>query len=86
LEEFPVLCLAVERANRQERLNTRGRPGQKGRVGTPYIILAAFALRGLPASVRAGVASLQQIDPSCEEASAILGADAQIRPARLQVR
>lgn len=46
-------------------------------VGTPYIILAAFAVRSLPASVRAGVASLQQIDPSIEEASGILGADAQ---------
>ncbi|MFQ3620842.1 MAG: iron ABC transporter permease [Spirochaetales bacterium] len=46
-------------------------------VGTPYIILAAFAVRSLPASVRAGVASLQQIDPSIEEASAIMGADAQ---------
>jgi len=46
-------------------------------VGTPYIILAAFAVRSLPASVRAGVASLQQIDPSIEEASAIMGGDAQ---------
>ncbi len=46
-------------------------------VGTPYIIVAAFAVRSLPASVRAGVASLQQIDPSIEEASNILGADAQ---------
>ncbi len=46
-------------------------------VGTPYIILAAFAVRSLPASVRAGVASLQQIDPSIEEASGMLGADAQ---------
>jgi len=46
-------------------------------VGTPYIILAAFAVRSLPASVRSGVASLQQIDPSIEEASAIMGADAQ---------
>jgi iron(III) transport system permease protein len=46
-------------------------------VGTPYIILAAFAVRSLPASVRAGVAALQQIDPSIEEASAIMGADAQ---------
>ncbi len=44
-------------------------------VGTPYIILAAFAVRSLPASVRSGVASLQQIDPSMEEASAIMGAD-----------
>lgn len=46
-------------------------------VGTPYIILAAFAVRSLPASVRSGVAALQQIDPSLEEASTILGGDAQ---------
>ena len=46
-------------------------------VGTPYIILAAYAVRSLPASVRSGIASLQQIDPSIEEASAIMGADAQ---------
>ncbi len=46
-------------------------------IGTPYIILAAFAVRSLPASVRAGVAALQQIDPSIEEASGMLGADAQ---------
>ncbi len=46
-------------------------------VGTPYIIIAAFAVRSLPASVRAGVAALQQIDPSIEEASNSLGADAQ---------
>lgn len=46
-------------------------------VGTPFIILAAFAVRSLPASVRAGIAALQQIDPSLEEASNILGGDAQ---------
>ncbi|HEY9076430.1 MAG TPA: ABC transporter permease subunit [Anaerolineaceae bacterium] len=46
-------------------------------VGSPYIILMAFIVRSLPASVRAGVAALQQIDPSIEEASNILGADAQ---------
>ena len=46
-------------------------------IGTPYIILAAFAVRSLPASVRAGIASLQQIDPSIEEASGMLGGDAQ---------
>ena len=46
-------------------------------VGTSYIIIAAYAVRSLPASLRAGVASLQQIDPSIEEASASLGADAQ---------
>ncbi len=45
-------------------------------VGGAYIIMAAFIVRSLPASVRAGVASLQQIDPSIEEASNILGADA----------
>lgn len=47
-------------------------------VGSPYIILAAYAVRSLPASVRAGVASLQQIDPAIEEASTNLGADAQL--------
>ena len=46
-------------------------------VGGAYIIMAAYIVRSLPASVRAGVASLQQIDPSIEEASNILGADAQ---------
>jgi iron(III) transport system permease protein len=45
-------------------------------VGTPYIIIAAYAVRSLPASVRAGMAALQQIDPAIEEASANLGADA----------
>ncbi|MBI1802390.1 MAG: ABC transporter permease subunit [Chloroflexi bacterium] len=47
-------------------------------VGSPYIILAAYAVRSLPASVRAGMAALQQIDPSIEEASTSLGADAQL--------
>ncbi|MGB4976328.1 MAG: ABC transporter permease subunit, partial [Anaerolineae bacterium] len=47
-------------------------------VGTPFIIIAAFVVRSLPASVRAGVAALQQIDPSIEEASAMLGGDAQV--------
>jgi iron(III) transport system permease protein len=46
-------------------------------VGTPFIIIAAFAVRSLPASVRAGTASLQQIDPSIEEASSMLGGDSQ---------
>lgn len=46
-------------------------------VGSAYIIMAAFIVRSLPASVRSGVAALQQIDPSIEEASNILGADAQ---------
>ncbi len=46
-------------------------------IGTSYIIIFAYAVRSLPASVRAGVAALQQIDPSIEEASASLGANAQ---------
>jgi iron(III) transport system permease protein len=47
-------------------------------VGSPYIVLAAYAVRSLPASVRAGIASLQQIDPAIEEASTNLGADASL--------
>jgi iron(III) transport system permease protein len=46
-------------------------------IGTAYIIIAAFVVRSLPASVRAGVAALQQIDPSIDEASNSLGADAE---------
>lgn len=46
-------------------------------VGSAYILIAAFIVRSIPASVRAGVAALQQIDPSIEEASGILGGDAQ---------
>jgi iron(III) transport system permease protein len=46
-------------------------------VGTSYIIIFAYAVRSLPASVRAGIAALQQIDPAIEEASANLGASAQ---------
>lgn len=45
--------------------------------GTAYIILFAFLVRSLPASVRSGIASLQQIDGSIEEASTILGGDSQ---------
>jgi iron(III) transport system permease protein len=54
-------------------------------VGTAWIILAAFAVRSLPASVRAGVAALQQIDPSIEEASSNLGADAQVTFRRVTI-
>ena len=46
-------------------------------VGTPYIVIMAYAVRSLPAAVRAGMAALQQIDPAIEEASINLGADAQ---------
>ena len=45
--------------------------------GTAYIILFAFIVRSLPASVRSGIAALQQIDGSIEEASNILGGDTQ---------
>ena len=54
-------------------------------TGTAYIIVAAFAVRSLPASVRAGVAALQQIDPSIEEASSNLGADAQVTFRRVTI-
>jgi iron(III) transport system permease protein len=47
--------------------------------------VAAFAVRSLPASVRAGVAALQQIDPSIEEASSNLGADAQVTFRRVTI-
>ena len=45
--------------------------------GSAYIILFAFLVRSIPASVRSGVAALQQIDGSIEEASNILGGDSQ---------
>jgi iron(III) transport system permease protein len=67
---FAVMALMIPAA-----LTFTGKP--LALVGTPFIILAAFAVRSLPASVRAGVAALQQIDPSLDEASTILGADAQ---------
>lgn len=46
-------------------------------VGSAYIVLAAYAVRSLPATVRASIAALQQIDPAIEEASTSLGGDAQ---------
>ncbi len=46
-------------------------------TGTAAIIVIAFAIRSLPVGQRAAVAALQQIDPSVEEASVNLGADAQ---------
>ena len=45
--------------------------------GSAYIILFAFLVRSLPASVRSGIAALQQIDGSIEEASTIMGGDSQ---------
>lgn len=43
-------------------------------TGTAFILVAAFVVRSLPVGIRAGVASLQQIDPSIDEAAADLGA------------
>ncbi len=45
-------------------------------TGTAAILIAAFVIRALPIGIRAGVSSLQQIDPSIEEAAADLGSDA----------
>jgi iron(III) transport system permease protein len=43
-------------------------------TGTALLIVLAYVVRSIPASVRAGVAALQQVDPAMEEASASLGA------------
>ncbi len=43
-------------------------------TGTALIIVVAFIIRSLPVGVRSGMSSLQQIDPSIEEAASILGA------------
>lgn len=46
-------------------------------TGTALIIIVAFIIRSLPVGVRSGMSSLQQIDPSIEEAANILGASSQ---------
>lgn len=43
-------------------------------TGTSFIIIMAFVIRSLPVGVRSGMSALNQIDPSIEEASTILGA------------
>ncbi|MCL4745391.1 MAG: iron ABC transporter permease [Burkholderiaceae bacterium] len=43
-------------------------------TGTALIIVLSFIFRSLPVGVRAGVASFKQLDPSLDEASAVLGA------------
>ncbi len=43
-------------------------------TGTAFILVMVFAFRNLPVGVEAGSSTLLQIDPSIEEASAILGA------------
>lgn len=45
-------------------------------TGTALILIAAFVIRSLPIGIRAGVSSLQQIDPGIEEAAADLGSNA----------
>ena len=43
-------------------------------TGTATLLIVAFVVRSLPIGIRAGVSSLQQIDPAIEEAAADLGA------------
>lgn len=43
-------------------------------TGTAAIIIIVFIIRSLPVGIRSGVTSLQQIDPSIEEAASDLGA------------
>jgi len=45
-------------------------------TGTALIIILLFVFRNAPVGIRAGIAVLNQIDPSIEEASADLGASA----------
>ncbi len=49
--------------------------GGSALAGGAVAIILAFIVRSVPAGVRAGAASLQQIDPAIEEASTSLGAD-----------
>jgi len=43
-------------------------------TGTAAILIICFIFRNMPVGIRAGMAALQQIDPSLEEASTTLGA------------
>jgi iron(III) transport system permease protein len=44
-------------------------------TGTAWIIVTLLIFRNMPVGIRSGIAALQQIDPSIEEASTDLGAD-----------
>ncbi len=44
-------------------------------TGTAWIIVLLLVFRNMPVGIRSGIAALQQIDPSIEEASTDLGAD-----------
>jgi iron(III) transport system permease protein len=46
-------------------------------TGTAAILVIAFMIRSMPVGIRSGIAALQQIDPSIEEAASILGASSQ---------
>ncbi|SES98248.1 iron(III) transport system permease protein [Natronincola peptidivorans] len=43
-------------------------------TGTAAILIIAFIMRSMPIGIRSGIAALQQIDPSIEEAANVLGA------------
>ncbi len=43
-------------------------------TGTATILIIAFVMRSMPIGIRSGMAALQQIDPSIEEAASVLGA------------
>jgi len=43
-------------------------------TGTAFIIVIAFSMRALPYAIRSGIATLQQLHPSLDEASTNLGA------------
>jgi len=47
-------------------------------TGTGFIIMILLIFRNLPVGIRNGVAAIQQIDPSIEEASIDLGADSSL--------
>ncbi len=44
-------------------------------TGTATILIIAFIMRSMPIGIRSAMASLQQIDPSIEEAASVLGAN-----------
>lgn len=44
-------------------------------TGTAIILVIAFIMRSMPIGIRSAMASLQQIDPSIEEAASVLGAN-----------
>ncbi|MGL4510144.1 ABC transporter permease, partial [Cetobacterium sp.] len=44
-------------------------------TGTATILIIAFIMKNMPIGIRSGMAALQQIDPSIEEAAMVLGAN-----------